>query len=102
MIPGSPWPTDASAARAGATMANYIRVVGLSQANRDELGTVSRNLNSTSAKLSALYDELRSLNAALQERVAEQVKQLEGSQMLKPYLSPQVADSVIAGTRSPR
>ncbi len=67
-------------------------------ANRDELGTLSQNLNTTSQKLSSLYEELRSLNATLQERVNDQVKQLERSNMLKRYLSPQLAESIVTGT----
>ena len=65
--------------------------------NKDEFGTLSKNLNHTSSRLASLYDELQSLNQNLQIRVDGQVQQLERANRLKRYLAPQVADSILAG-----
>jgi class 3 adenylate cyclase/CHASE3 domain sensor protein len=64
--------------------------------NRDEFGTLSRNLNSMSEYLAGLYEELRRLNEGLQQKVREQVREIERSRMLRRYLPQQVADAVIA------
>jgi len=64
--------------------------------NRDELGTLSRNLNSTSERLAGLYEELRHLNEGLAQKVQEHVHEIERSRMLRRYLPQQVADAVIA------
>jgi class 3 adenylate cyclase len=66
--------------------------------NRDEFGTLSHNLNVTSRHLARLYNELRTLNDNLQDKVQEQVRQLERAGTLKRYLSPQLAESILAGT----
>jgi class 3 adenylate cyclase/CHASE3 domain sensor protein len=65
--------------------------------NKDEFGTLSMNLNHTSSRLASLYDNLQSLNQNLQKTVDGQVQQLERANRLKRYLSPQVADSILAG-----
>jgi class 3 adenylate cyclase len=64
--------------------------------NRDELGTLSQNINSMSERLAGLYEELRHLNAGLQQKVQEHVREIERSRMLRRYLPQQVADAVIA------
>ena len=64
--------------------------------NRDEFGTLSRNLNSMSARLAGLYEELRHLNEGLQQKVQEHVHEIERSRMLRRYLPQQVAEAVIA------
>jgi class 3 adenylate cyclase/CHASE3 domain sensor protein len=65
--------------------------------NRDEFGTLSRNLNTTSAHLAELYGQLRALNSGLQAKVDEQVTALERAGELRRYLSPQLADSILSG-----
>jgi class 3 adenylate cyclase len=65
--------------------------------NRDEFGTLSRNLNVTSMQLESLYNQLRSLNENLQQKVQEQLSQLERATELRRYLSPQLADSILEG-----
>ena len=64
--------------------------------NRDEFGTLSKNVNSTSERLAGLYEELRRLNDGLQHKVQEHVREIERSRMLRRYLPQQVADTVIA------
>src|SRR5262249_5751032 len=59
--------------------------------------TLSNNLNVTSQHLARLYGELRALNENLQDKVQEQVTQLERAGTLKRYLSPQLAESILAG-----
>jgi class 3 adenylate cyclase len=66
--------------------------------NRDEFGTLTRNLNATSAQLATLYAELNELNLNLQEKVAAQLDEIKRASELKRYLSPQLADSILAGT----
>lgn len=65
--------------------------------NRDEFGTLSRNLNVTSMRLAHLYNELRALNDHLQERVQAQLEALDRASVLRRYLSPQLAESILAG-----
>ncbi len=65
--------------------------------NRDEFGTLSLNLNSTTRRLGNLYQELQSLNQGLQERVDTQVQELERTTRMKRYLSPQLAESILSG-----
>ena len=65
--------------------------------NRDEFGTLSLNLNQMTGQLGTIYEDMRSLNENLQEKVDEQVDELERAARLKRYLSPQVADSILAG-----
>lgn len=45
--------------------------------NRDEFGTLTQNLNTSSRQLATMYSELRSLNENLQNRVQEQVLELD-------------------------
>jgi class 3 adenylate cyclase/HAMP domain-containing protein len=66
--------------------------------NRDEFGTLSKNLNTMSSQLAHLYSELQQVNSNLQLKVEEQVAQIERASSLKRYLSPQVAESMLAGT----
>ena len=65
--------------------------------NRDEFGTLSGNLNRMTERLGELYDELQSLNRDLQVRVDDQVQELERAARMKRYLSPQLAESILAG-----
>jgi class 3 adenylate cyclase/CHASE3 domain sensor protein len=65
--------------------------------NRDEFGVLSRNLNAMSTQLATMYGQLRALNETLQQKVAEQFQQLERASALKRYLSPQLAESIMAG-----
>ena len=65
--------------------------------NRDEFGNLTKNLNRTTEQLSTLYHDLGSLNAHLQETVDEKVAELERASRLKRYLSPQLAESILAG-----
>src|SRR5690349_852730 len=48
-------------------------------------------------RVKALQDELKELNAQLEERVREQVKQLERLSRLKRFFSKPVAEAIIAG-----
>ncbi len=66
--------------------------------NRDEFGKLTSNLNATTAQLAKLYDELRGLNATLQQKVEEQLQEIKRAAELKRYLSPQLAESILAGT----
>jgi class 3 adenylate cyclase/CHASE3 domain sensor protein len=65
--------------------------------NRDEFGALSRNLNAMSTQLATMYGQLRALNETLQQKVEEQFQQLERASALKRYLSPQLAESIMAG-----
>ena len=65
--------------------------------NRDEFGTLSNNLNRTTETLGHLYAELNSLNQNLQSRVDQQVQELERTTRMQRYLSPQLAESILAG-----
>lgn len=65
--------------------------------NRDEFGALTSNLNRTSEQLASLYEELESLNANLEKTVAQQVDELERAGRLRRYVSPQVADAILAG-----
>jgi len=65
--------------------------------NRDEFGTLAKNLNATAGQLSTLYGELQNLNAGLEGKVQEQLAQIERASGLRRYLSPQLADSIMSG-----
>ena len=65
--------------------------------NRDELGELAEHVNKMTTELDRLYAELRDLNDNLQQKVNEQLQEIERARVLKRYLSPQVADSIIAG-----
>jgi class 3 adenylate cyclase/HAMP domain-containing protein len=67
--------------------------------NRDEFGNLTKNLNVTSQHLAALYQDLESLNANLQQTVDGKVAELERAHRLKRYLSPQLAEQIVAGER---
>jgi class 3 adenylate cyclase len=66
--------------------------------NRDEFGTLSRNLNTVSAHLATVYQKLQSMNENLQHQVTDQRSELERVTALKRYLSPQLADSILSGS----
>lgn len=68
--------------------------------NRDEFGRLTTNLNRTTSELAKLYDDLNTLNANLEKRIEEQVAQLQRTEQLRRYVSPQVADAIIAGGSS--
>ena len=65
--------------------------------NQDELGELAEHVNKMSGELDRLYAELRDLNENLQQKVNDQLQEIERARELKRYLSPQVADSIIAG-----
>ena len=67
--------------------------------NRDEFGSLTRNLNRTSEHLGTLYTDLESLNGHLQDTVDTKVAELERASRLKRYLSPALADSILTGER---
>ncbi len=68
--------------------------------NRDEFGVLSTHLNTMAQELGRLYGELRELNQTLQQRVEEQVQELEHTRELKRYVSPQIAESILRGERT--
>jgi class 3 adenylate cyclase len=65
--------------------------------NRDEFGGLSKNLNTMTMHLATAYNQLQSVNANLQQTVRDQLAELERTTVLKRYLSPQLADSIVAG-----
>ncbi len=65
--------------------------------NRDEFGSLTNNLNRTTEQLSTLYTDLGTLNANLQETVDTKVAELERATRLQRYLSPALAESILAG-----
>ena len=65
--------------------------------NRDEFGSLTTNLNKTTAQLGALYTDLETLNADLQETVKRKVLELNRAARLRRYVSPQLAESILAG-----
>ena len=65
-----------------------------------ELKVREHALSRTVAALHKRELELSSLNKGLEERVAEQLGQLERSNALKRYLSPEIANLVISGGAS--
>jgi class 3 adenylate cyclase/HAMP domain-containing protein len=67
--------------------------------NRDEFGNLTKNLNRMTVQLATLYDDLNALNANLQESVDAKVSELERASRLKRYLSPGLAESIVAGDR---
>ena len=81
---------------AGITAGNFGQTVDVP--NRDEFGTLGKNLNLMSSELARLYTELNTLNSNLREQVADQVAQLERATVLRRYLSPQLADSILSGS----
>lgn len=67
--------------------------------NRDEFGSLTKNLNRTTEHLATLYTELESLNANLRQTVDAKVAELERASRLKRYLSPGLAESILTGER---
>jgi len=67
--------------------------------NRDEFGALSQNLNAMTQELGRVYAELHDLNENLQQRVDEQVQELEHATALRRYVSPQIAESILSGQR---
>jgi class 3 adenylate cyclase len=65
--------------------------------NRDEFGKLSENVNRASEQLETLYGRLETVNRDLQTTVDEQVALLEHTSLLRRYLSPQVAEAIVAG-----
>jgi class 3 adenylate cyclase len=65
--------------------------------NRDEFGSMTTNLNKTTAQLGTLYTDLEVLNAGLQETVDRKVEELSRASRLRRYVSPQLAESIMAG-----
>jgi class 3 adenylate cyclase len=65
--------------------------------NRDEFGSLTANLNKTTAQLGTLYNDLETLNADLQETVKRKVLELNRAARLRRYVSPQLAESILAG-----
>jgi class 3 adenylate cyclase/CHASE3 domain sensor protein len=64
--------------------------------NRDEFGNLTHNLNRTAAQLSTVYRDLETLNANLQQTVDAKVAEIERVSRLKRYLSPHLAESIVA------
>ena len=71
--------------------------------NRDELGTLGAGVNKMSEKLGQLYQQLRerteeveNLNHHLEQRVTDQVDEIERMSRLRRFLPPQVADLIVA------
>ncbi len=65
--------------------------------NRDEFGNLTANLNKTTAQLGSLYNDLETLNTDLQETVKRKVLELNRAARLRRYVSPQLAESILAG-----
>jgi class 3 adenylate cyclase/CHASE3 domain sensor protein len=65
--------------------------------NRDEFGNLTMNLNKTTAQLGTLYTDLELLNVGLQETVDRKVEELSRATRLRRYVSPQLAESIMAG-----
>ena len=65
--------------------------------NRDEFGNLTMNLNKTTAQLGTLYNDLELLNAHLQETVDAKVEELSRATRLRRYVSPHLAESIMAG-----
>jgi class 3 adenylate cyclase/CHASE3 domain sensor protein len=65
--------------------------------NRDEFGRLTTNLNRTSDRLEELYSDLSELNTGLEEKVEEQIGQLQRAEQLRRYVAPQVADALLEG-----
>ena len=68
--------------------------------NRDEFGRLTVNLNKTSTRLATLYQDLSSLNSNLEKTIEEQLTQLQRTERLRRYVSPQVADAILTGEAS--
>jgi class 3 adenylate cyclase/CHASE3 domain sensor protein len=64
--------------------------------NRDEFGNLTVNLNHTAEQLAGVYRDLEGLNANLQETVDAKVAELERVSRLKRYVSPRLAESIVA------
>jgi class 3 adenylate cyclase len=65
--------------------------------NRDEFGPLTANLNRTTEQLATLYNDLGELNANLQETVERKVEELDRATELRRYVSPALAESILAG-----
>jgi class 3 adenylate cyclase len=65
--------------------------------NRDEFGRLTVNLNRTSRQLASLYEGMSELNSNLEKTIEEQVTQLQRTDRLRRYVSPQVADAILTG-----
>jgi class 3 adenylate cyclase len=58
---------------------------------------LSENVNRASEQLETLYARLETANRDLQAKVDEQVAMLEHTSQLGRYLSPQIAEALVAG-----
>ena len=65
--------------------------------NRDEFGSLTTNLNKTTAHLGEVYNDLETLNTDLQATVEGKVQELNRAARLRRYVSPQLAESIMAG-----
>ncbi len=65
--------------------------------NRDEFGRLTVNLNRTTTQLATLYDDLSTLNSNLEKTIEEQLTQIQRTEQLRRYVSPQVADAILMG-----
>ena len=72
-------------------------------ANRDEMRDLASHVNETSAELDRLYKqlertsaELAESNRTLEQRVAEQVGEIQRMGRLKRFMAPQLADAIVA------
>jgi adenylate cyclase len=63
--------------------------------NQDELGTLAANLNHMSEELGRLYQQIEEWNRTLEDKVRQQVDQIQRMSRLKRYLSPQVAETIL-------
>jgi len=63
--------------------------------NRDELGTLAANLNHMSEELGRLYQQIEEWNRTLEDKVKQQVDQIQRISRLKRYFSPQVAETIL-------
>ncbi len=81
------------------TLANGDFTARIDVPNRDEFGKLSDNVNRASEQLETLYGRLETVNRDLQAQVDEQVALLERTSQLRRYLSPQVAEAIVAGDR---
>lgn len=79
------------------TLANGDFTARINVPNRDEFGKLSENVNRASEQLETLYGRLETVNRDLQATVDEQVALLEHTSLLRRYLSPQVAEAIVAG-----
>ena len=83
-------------------LADGVFETRVSVPNRDELGELAAHVNDTSAKLGELYEEvetqkaqLADWNAALEDKVQSQVREIERTNRLRRFLPAQVAEMIV-------